>query len=518
MRPTPRVASIVCLSLAAFLFGFAPLGAQASPHGEAIPMELVEPETKIVNGVSTWLSPSVVSILDSFDRVTGCTGTLIGCRTVLTAAHCFCFGDTANTCGTLPFEWRVFTQHGDIYQVESLTTHPQYNFGQRSDLAILTLTESVNGIAPSPINEVGKPSNGTQGTIVGFGVTSDNALDSGIKRRGTVRTAACQGVPGANHVCWNFNNPLGTPGSNSNTCFGDSGGPLFVNLGGQNVVAGVTSGGISCVPPDNAFDANVFGERNWIRSTAGSDIDNTTCGFLPQAGEANTMILAGEADLTSDALFEFEVPGGTTLLRFTTNGEDGLINDSDLYLRAGSAATTTDFDCRSTNRGTYEACEISNPTPGTWFALADRELGSPELQATATLFLGAEDGPCVPNGTTLCIDDEPDDRRFRVRIAYDTVLGGGLSGDADVVSLASLGIDRGGILSFFDAGNPEVLVKIIDGCGFNDHFWVFYAATTTAGFTLTVDDTLTGARKVYTNPDLNSAEPVNDNRAFATCP
>ncbi len=128
-----------------------------------------------------------------------------------------------------------------------------------------------------------------------------------------------------------------------------------------------------------------------------------------------------------------------------------------------------------------------------------------------------QDAHCVADATTLCIDDEPGDRRFSVSLAFDTELGGGRSGDALATPLADLGISRGGILSFFDVKNPEVLVKVLDGCGVTDRFWVFYAATTTVGFTMTVTDTWTGDRRTYVNPDKMAAVPVTDTAAFATC-
>ena len=49
-------------------------------------------------------------------------------------------------------------------------------------------------------------------------------------------------------------------------------------------------------------------------------------------------------------------------------------------------------------------------------------------------------------------------------------------------------------------------------------FWVFYAATTDVGFTVTVTDLLTGTSKTYANPLGQAADAVTDTSAFATCP
>lgn len=119
-------------------------------------------------------------------------------------------------------------------------------------------------------------------------------------------------------------------------------------------------------------------------------------------------------------------------------------------------------------------------------------------------------GPCVPADDTLCIDGEPGDRRFRVQVAYETAQNGGLKGQGSAVPLASLGVTSGGLFWFFSPTNPEMLIKVLDGCEVNGRYWVFHAASTNLGLTTLVTDTLTGASKTYTNPDLTPARPVQD--------
>ncbi len=74
-----------------------------------------------------------------------------------------------------------------------------------------------------------------------------------------------------------------------------------------------------------------------------------------------------------------------------------------------------------------------------------------------------------------------------------------------------------GLFWFFEAENRELLVKVFDGCGINDRFWVFSAATTDVEFTLRVTDTMSGTVKTYFNP-LGVAAANTDTDAFATCP
>ncbi|MCE9667157.1 PPC domain-containing protein [Myxococcus stipitatus] len=63
--------------------------------------------------------------------------------------------------------------------------------------------------------------------------------------------------------------------------------------------------------------------------------------------------------------WRFEVPAGATDLLFQVNGDAG---DSDLYVKHGSLASTTSYDCASTNASSSEeTCALTNPQPGTWY-------------------------------------------------------------------------------------------------------------------------------------------------------
>ncbi len=50
-----------------------------------------------------------------------------------------------------------------------------------------------------------------------------------------------------------------------------------------------------------------------------------------------------------------------------------------------------------------------------------------------------------------------------------------------------------GQLWFFAPDNPELMVKVLDGCALNGHYWVLSAGATNVEYTLRVTDTLTGA-------------------------
>ncbi|HVT19145.1 MAG TPA: serine protease [Thermoanaerobaculia bacterium] len=123
-------------------------------------------------------------------------------------------------------------------------------------------------------------------------------------------------------------------------------------------------------------------------------------------------------------------------------------------------------------------------------------------------------GPCVASSSTLCIDDKPGDRRFSVQVDVHTTQGGGHYGPGTASQLSPQGSDHGGLFWFFAQDNPEILVKVLNGCGLTSHFWVFYAATTNVGFTIAVTDTATGAQATYNNADSHAAAPVQDTNAL----
>ncbi len=110
--------------------------------------------------------------------------------------------------------------------------------------------------------------------------------------------------------------------------------------------------------------------------------------------------------------------------------------------------------------------------------------------------------------TSLCLNDE----RFRVQAVWSN------DGVQDNTALArEIGPDAG-LFGFFDRDNVDMLVKVLDGCGSNGHYWVFAAASTDLAYNITVVDTQTQETKSYTNNLGNPAPAVLDTTAFATCP
>ena len=83
---------------------------------------------------------------------------------------------------------------------------------------------------------------------------------------------------------------------------------------------------------------------------------------------------------------------------------------------------------------------------------------------------------------------------------------------AQVVSEAT---NDAGLFRFFDADNWEILVKVLDGCAVNGHYWVFGASTTDQGYVIRVRDTATGEVEEYRNAPGQPAAAITDAKAFA---
>jgi hypothetical protein len=115
--------------------------------------------------------------------------------------------------------------------------------------------------------------------------------------------------------------------------------------------------------------------------------------------------------------------------------------------------------------------------------------------------------PCTPGGSRLCLQGN----RFAVDADY--ILADAANGPAQARGLTA---DTGAFW-FFASANLEVLIKVLDGCATNHHFWVFAAGLTNTQVVLTVTDTATSTARRYVNPQGTAFAPIQDTVAFP-CP
>lgn len=411
-----------------------PATSAAAGDGVSAPFKRGAGIPRIVNGLPSQDFPTTGGLLysggatiDANNAYLQCSGTLIGCRTFLTAAHCVVDDPIVS-------HYQVFLQHGGIYAVSSVAYEPAYNGSSGRDVAIVKLGANVEGIAPTTINtshDLDAIGVGLGGTIAGFGQTAGNGNDYGIKRYGAVTSADCnllatEGEGNDKLVCWDFDLPVGPAGSDSNTCNGDSGGPLFMDFGAGNEVVGVTSAGIavSCLAVDHSWDASVYYNAAYLSAQIGAD-STATCGSIGAVGDPTVTVVANSGSLSVanlDDSFSVDLAGTPSLVRFTLNGKDDGSFNPNFYVKQGAAgAGPANYDCKADGSSVFGACKFAAPAPGPWSIFVSRAAGSGAYQMTTTVFgvdppvcgndvaesgeacdgsdLGACAGPCAGNCT-----------------------------------------------------------------------------------------------------------------------
>ncbi len=207
--------------------------------------------------------------------------------------------------------------------------------------------------------------------------------------------------------------------------------------------------------------------------------------------------------------FYLQVPRTATRLEFLLSGGAG---DADLIVTNYGPVPTCGcagqghHHCRSQRRGTNdETCSHDEFLGDMWYVMVHAF----EAFSGATLVARYEELPCTPSPTHLCLNRD----RFRVEVDWRDFQS--RTGSGQVVPFGSA---DSGLFWFFSPDNWEMLVKVLDGCGLNDRFWVFAAATTDVEYTLRVTDTKTDAVKTFYNRLGNPAPALTDTSAFATCP
>lgn len=342
------------------------------------------PGARIVNGLPTTWYPSVGALLYGKNNVFGswCTATLIGCNTVLTAAHCVAEDDDIRN-------YRMFFQHGGMVKIKSIAWQkrdyqPPTTNGEQADIAVLALAEPISGIAPHPINEDREHATDVPGIVVGFGRTGGTAADYGLKRFGLVRSADCgAGFAKNEMVCWDYH------GRDSNTCNGDSGGPLLLSENRpEEVISGVTSGGrnASCLSSDHSFDTSVFRYSKWVKSAAGTDIGTKACSPGVPIVNDKKRYKSFSGQLSPDnPLHVFEVKvKGAQVLRVGVNTAKFLDGDAReapaqpwIFIAKGTDRDRTKALCTGDSAGAAAAfCSVPNPEDGQVYSIVLERAGN----------------------------------------------------------------------------------------------------------------------------------------------
>lgn len=217
--------------------------------------------THIYNGAPTGEYPAVGGVVVVFDggQVGLCSGTLIAPDVVLTAAHCF--EGLVVDAGLFLYPDGVTEE---FHQGVATLQHQEYrpDVAAFADIGALYLEKPVTNVTPMPwATDMPRPR--THAAIVGFG--DDGNGNGGVKRVGEVRVKKCPkafrkaGLDKGQlltSICWKPKRKT------SDTCRGDSGGPMIVG----GAVAGLTSGGYPDCPGKLSWDTNVALFGPWIEA------------------------------------------------------------------------------------------------------------------------------------------------------------------------------------------------------------------------------------------------------------
>lgn len=230
-----------------------------------------------------------------------------------------------------------------------------------------------------------------------------------------------------------------------------------------------------------------------------ADDRNAVRALYPEIGPVGPAAApAAATDLTVTAISQTELE-----LRWRDRSDDE--NAFDIYERM----VDSDFERIATLERNSTSVVIQNIPSATFRAYQvvarnDRGSSDPTPEAGATTL--AEVGDCLKDDDTLCLHDG----RFRVEVRWET------SQDGDRGAAEALTNDAGDFW-FFSPDNVELVVKVLDGCSFNERYWIYAGGLTDVKVVMTVIDSETGVAATYYNPPGTPFRPVQDNESFAVC-
>lgn len=277
---SPRLASLSLVLLSS--------AAVAAPSGSPVPA----PEKQISSVVGGTPVPEgkwrdVVLVVG---RDSTCTGTLIAPDIVLTAGHCV---------ESEPYEVRTDTVDysapgGDRIPVKWSRAYPDWE--HKYDVGVIMLEHVALGrprmIAPACAAKAGLRE-GAMLHLVGFGMIAPS-IDTNTQLR-EVDLRVVDPTCTSDEGCQASVAPHGeflAGGGGTGSCFGDSGGPVFLTTADGPALVGVVSRGLAELGTGCA-DGGIYVRADkvvsWLQSVTGVDFDPSTCEVpADEGGEAET--------------------------------------------------------------------------------------------------------------------------------------------------------------------------------------------------------------------------------------
>lgn len=115
----------------------------------------------------------------------------------------------------------------------------------------------------------------------------------------------------------------------------------------------------------------------------------------------NGVPVTGQSGSTgAQTAYTVAIPAGATNLTIAISGGTG---DADMYVKFGSAPTTSSYDCRPYKSGNAESCAFATPSAGTYHVMlnAYSSYSGVTITATWTTGGGGGGGTCTPGGSTV---------------------------------------------------------------------------------------------------------------------
>lgn len=292
--------------------------------------------------------------------------------------------------------------------------------GATSDIADAIIWASGGSVAGVPANaNPAEVINMSLGSTVAMACSStyQNAINSAVNRGTVVVTAAGNAGTVANHPpgnCSNVINVAATTATGSRASFSNYGSRIHVSAPGDQIASTANSGtttpstenyvymsGTSMAAPHVAGVVALMQSaattprtpaqvlqilQSTARALPGACSGGCGAGIVNALAAVNAVsggggggtptdpnVLQNGVPVTgisgaagSERRFTVQVPAGRTRLTIAMSGGTG---DADLYVRFGSAPTTTSYNCRPYRAGNAETCTFNYPSGGTWHVM-----------------------------------------------------------------------------------------------------------------------------------------------------
>jgi hypothetical protein len=250
------------------------VGACATPTGTAA--------QAITNGSADLGDPAVIGLADDLDQI-GCTATVIGPHTAITAAHC--------VAGRMPLGLHaVFgsdVASATVVKISDARADPSFDGTSfANDLALITLRD-VSPASALDIATVDTSLVGATVRAIGFGTTTSTATDGGTKRIGAAKVSDVEPTE------------ITAVPSPAQPCHGDSGGPMVLAAG--TIAAVVSRGDAAC--SDHAIYARIdvamagFVEPYLAATAPGTAATGAACLYNEQCASGPCLVTADDPEL-----------------------------------------------------------------------------------------------------------------------------------------------------------------------------------------------------------------------------